>query len=389
MTPFTFKIDVYADLICPWCYIGKEALDRAMAIYTAQHPEVDFMLTWKPYILWPNAGASAYNRGAAFRRVFGTRAPTLLRRLDLLGAQYGITFRWDGKTGNPRDAHKLVLLAMEKDEAEAEGKTAVSSLSSPPLGTQETPHPEQRRPSSNPLTPSRPPAHHQTHLYATVSYIFRAAFQLGADPSSRDFLAQAAVELGLCASEDDAMAYLSEEDSEDDEFYEENTTDVMNIDVKTQAVIEEEEHNHHHHGHDHQPNQPTIATNRNFPPTTNQHQNQTHTPEKQTTPHTTNQNQNPTTTTTTKQKKQIRRTSIIDTATSRARALGVAAVPSYIVQGRWQVGGMQREEVWMGVFQRVRAAFAAEAETEAGVGLGDDVGVGKGLRVEREVERGW
>ena len=58
MAKFTFEIDVYSDPVCPWCYLGNEALDRAIATYTAQHPDVDFRLTWKPYLLWPNAGVS-------------------------------------------------------------------------------------------------------------------------------------------------------------------------------------------------------------------------------------------------------------------------------------------------------------------------------------------
>lgn len=58
MAKFTFEIDVYSDPICPWCYLGKEALDRAMDTYTAQHPEAAFKLNWKPYLLWPNAGVS-------------------------------------------------------------------------------------------------------------------------------------------------------------------------------------------------------------------------------------------------------------------------------------------------------------------------------------------
>jgi predicted DsbA family dithiol-disulfide isomerase len=58
MAKFTVEIDVYSDLVCPWCYLGKEALDKAIATYTAQHPEADFKLNWKPYLLWPKVGVS-------------------------------------------------------------------------------------------------------------------------------------------------------------------------------------------------------------------------------------------------------------------------------------------------------------------------------------------
>lgn len=77
MAKFTFEIDVYSDTICPWCYISKKALDKAIATYTAEHPGVDFKLTWKPYMLWPNA------------RVSGMSAPsiTYLTGDDLCGPQ--------------------------------------------------------------------------------------------------------------------------------------------------------------------------------------------------------------------------------------------------------------------------------------------------------------
>ena len=58
MTKFTINIDVYLDTICPWCYLGKKALNQAIAIYTAQHPDTTFNLIWKPYMLYPNAAIS-------------------------------------------------------------------------------------------------------------------------------------------------------------------------------------------------------------------------------------------------------------------------------------------------------------------------------------------
>ena len=45
----------------------------------------------------------------------------------------------------------------------------------------------------------------------------------------------------------------------------------------------------------------------------------------------------------------------VNTSSAEARqVVGVTAVPTYVVQGRWQVGGMQSEEVWLEVFERVR-----------------------------------
>ncbi|EAQ85143.1 predicted protein [Chaetomium globosum CBS 148.51] len=141
MAKFTFEIDVYSDPICPWCYIGKEALDKAMASYVTEHPDTEFKLTWKPYMLWPNAGVSAYDKGTVLQTVFGPNTPSIRRRLTQLGAQYDIDFKWEGKTGNSRDAHKLILLAMERDAAAAAASQNGSTTHEPPSPSSPPPTP--------------------------------------------------------------------------------------------------------------------------------------------------------------------------------------------------------------------------------------------------------
>lgn len=58
MAPLTVHIQTYSDTSCAWCYLGKTILDRAMAAYTAQHPEVRFELSWNPFYLFPDAEVS-------------------------------------------------------------------------------------------------------------------------------------------------------------------------------------------------------------------------------------------------------------------------------------------------------------------------------------------
>ncbi|KAG7286118.1 hypothetical protein NEMBOFW57_008421 [Staphylotrichum longicolle] len=296
MAKFTFEIDVYSDPICPWCYLGKEALDRAMDTYTAQHPEAEFKLNWKPYLLWPNAGVSAYDKGASLRAVYGPNAAVMFDRLARLGAQYGIEFKWEGKTGSSRDAHKLMLLAMEKDAAAAAAAAALSSpLSWTSPNSPPTPEPATTTTTTTTTTPGTPqPSYKSTHLHRTQTHLYTATFQHGHDISSRAFLARAAVELGLFPTEAAALAYLARDDD-----------DNNNNETKTNGA------------------EPTTTTS-----------------------------------TTTRRAPQC----AVDAASARARQVGVSAVPSYVVQARWQVGGMQAEEVWMGVFGRVRAAVEAEGE---------------------------
>lgn len=53
-----FNIEIWSDTSCPWSYIGKKSLDRAIAEYTAVHPDAEFELEWKPFYLYPSAKAS-------------------------------------------------------------------------------------------------------------------------------------------------------------------------------------------------------------------------------------------------------------------------------------------------------------------------------------------
>ena len=42
------KIEIFADIICPWCYIGKKRLEKALS----ERPEIDFAIEWKGFLLY-------------------------------------------------------------------------------------------------------------------------------------------------------------------------------------------------------------------------------------------------------------------------------------------------------------------------------------------------
>ena len=54
----TITIQTFSDTVCPWSYIGKKNLDKAIDAYRDQHPEVDFEVTWNPFYLHPEAKIS-------------------------------------------------------------------------------------------------------------------------------------------------------------------------------------------------------------------------------------------------------------------------------------------------------------------------------------------
>lgn len=57
-TKIQFKIEIYGDVVCPWCYLGKKSLDAAIETHTAKYPDDVFDIVWKPFILWPLAEVS-------------------------------------------------------------------------------------------------------------------------------------------------------------------------------------------------------------------------------------------------------------------------------------------------------------------------------------------
>lgn len=54
----TITIQTFSDTVCPWCYIGKKNLDKAIEIYKEQNPNVEFDVTWNPFYLYPEAKIS-------------------------------------------------------------------------------------------------------------------------------------------------------------------------------------------------------------------------------------------------------------------------------------------------------------------------------------------
>lgn len=45
------RLEIYMDLLCPWCFIEKHSLDVLMQRYTEEHPEVRFEVAYKPYYI--------------------------------------------------------------------------------------------------------------------------------------------------------------------------------------------------------------------------------------------------------------------------------------------------------------------------------------------------
>lgn len=105
------EIDVYSDPICPWCYIGKRRLERAL---TARR-EQDAVIRWRAFQLNPDMPTDGIDRRRYLTLKFGSadRANQLYEKIRKVGATVGIEFAFDriARTPNTIRAHRLIRYA--------------------------------------------------------------------------------------------------------------------------------------------------------------------------------------------------------------------------------------------------------------------------------------
>lgn len=102
------KLDIMSDVACPWCYVGKGYLDRALE-QRADHP---FQVEWHPFQLNPDMPIDGMDRNAYMAAKFGTRE-NIMRIHEPLLAQAdkaGVTFDLPAikRAPNTLDAHRLI-----------------------------------------------------------------------------------------------------------------------------------------------------------------------------------------------------------------------------------------------------------------------------------------
>lgn len=105
-----FVIDVVSDVICPWCFLGKRRLDKALA----QLDGMDVLVRWRPFALDPTIPPEGLDRTDYLTRKFGAdRLPTLHDPLIEAAARDGVPYNFDAitRTPNTLDAHRLIRWA--------------------------------------------------------------------------------------------------------------------------------------------------------------------------------------------------------------------------------------------------------------------------------------
>ena len=109
------NVEIWSDVACPWCYVGKRRFEAALARF--EHAE-EVHVAWRSFELDPEAPPERTgDRAARIAEKYGIsvqRAQELERDLVATAASDGLDFRFDGaRSGNTFDAHRVVHLAAE------------------------------------------------------------------------------------------------------------------------------------------------------------------------------------------------------------------------------------------------------------------------------------
>lgn len=162
--PGLLDLTIVSDVICPWCYVAKRRLERALAMIG---PALQVRVTWRPFELNPHMPSEGMDRRAYRSRKFGSweQSQRLDAEVATVGAQEGLAFHHERmmRTPNTFDAHRLIWLAGEE-------------------GVQD----------------------------AVVEALFQAYFTDGLDISDRAVLAEVAAHIGIDATR--AQAFLASDE---------------------------------------------------------------------------------------------------------------------------------------------------------------------------------
>lgn len=106
------RIDIWSDMVCPWCYLGHRRLTAALDELAADGID-DVEVHWHAFELDPHAPAEPGDLRDVLERKYGPGAfETMTDRLGALGAEAGIDYRFDlAQRVNTFDAHRVAALA--------------------------------------------------------------------------------------------------------------------------------------------------------------------------------------------------------------------------------------------------------------------------------------
>jgi len=114
------KVEIYSDIACPWCYVGKARFERALTAF----PQADSVeVVYRPFQLDPGAPLEPRGHREVLAQKYGPQAVAMDDRVTQLGAAEGITFDFDTVVeNNSLLAHRLLRFALDTYGPEAQAR---------------------------------------------------------------------------------------------------------------------------------------------------------------------------------------------------------------------------------------------------------------------------
>ncbi|MEX2035598.1 MAG: DsbA family oxidoreductase [Xanthobacteraceae bacterium] len=110
-------IDVVSDVVCPWCFIGKKRLEKALSL----KPDIPVEVRYHPYFLNPWVPREGMSREQYLTTKFGSpdRYRSIAGRVAAAAAAEGLTYATEKMTRQPNtlDCHRLILWAQASGSA--------------------------------------------------------------------------------------------------------------------------------------------------------------------------------------------------------------------------------------------------------------------------------
>lgn len=124
MTKPVIKVDIVSDVVCPWCFIGKRRIEKAM---TALSDEFNFEVNYLPFELNPQTPKEGFNQKEYLAKKFGSEEKyhQITSHVTSVAAEEGLQFNFDKQRVSPntKDAHRVIWFA-KKEGKQLEAKEA-------------------------------------------------------------------------------------------------------------------------------------------------------------------------------------------------------------------------------------------------------------------------
>jgi len=109
------KIDIVSDVVCPWCYIGKRRIEKAM---TQLSDQFEFDVSYLPFELNPQTPKEGFNQKEYLTKKFGSEEKynQITSHVASVAAEEGLKFDFSKQKVSPntRDAHRILLFAKQE-----------------------------------------------------------------------------------------------------------------------------------------------------------------------------------------------------------------------------------------------------------------------------------